>query len=116
MVIICNFLECSMTCIRCVHFKNKTLNLTLSALQTNTSTFANSVDPDEMAHYEPSHQDLHCLPFCFILWLISLVATMNVSKFKNGRVHFRNLGVKGLNFFFSEIMDLQKSSWKISKV
>ena len=22
---------------------------------------ANSVDPDEMAHYEPSHQDLHCL-------------------------------------------------------
>ena len=22
---------------------------------------ANSVDPDEMAHYEPSHLDLHCL-------------------------------------------------------
>ena len=22
---------------------------------------ASSVDPDEMAHYEPSHQDLHCL-------------------------------------------------------
>ena len=21
----------------------------------------NSVDPDEMAHYEPSHLDLHCL-------------------------------------------------------
>ena len=21
---------------------------------------ANSVDPDEMAHYEPSHQDLYC--------------------------------------------------------
>ena len=21
----------------------------------------NSVDPDETAHYEPSHQDLHCL-------------------------------------------------------
>ena len=21
---------------------------------------ANSVDPNEMAHYEPSHQDLHC--------------------------------------------------------
>ena len=28
-------------------------------------TFANSVDPDEMAHNEPSHLDLHCLPFCF---------------------------------------------------
>ena len=22
---------------------------------------ADSVDPDEMAHYEPSHLDLHCL-------------------------------------------------------
>ena len=22
---------------------------------------ANSVDPDETAHYEPSHPDLHCL-------------------------------------------------------
>ena len=22
---------------------------------------ANSIDPDEMAHYEPSHLDLHCL-------------------------------------------------------
>ena len=29
------------------------------------SAFANSIDPDEMAHNEPSHQDLHCLPFCF---------------------------------------------------
>ena len=23
---------------------------------------ANSADPDETAHDEPSHQDLHCLP------------------------------------------------------
>ena len=27
--------------------------------------FANSLDPDETAHLEPSHQDLHYLPFCF---------------------------------------------------
>ena len=27
------------------------------------NTHTNSVDPDEMAHNEPSHQDLHCLPF-----------------------------------------------------
>ena len=40
-------------------------SLTLSALQAETTLFANSVDPDEMAHNEPSHQDLHCLPFCF---------------------------------------------------
>ena len=26
---------------------------------------ANSADPDEMAHYEPSHLDLHCLQSLF---------------------------------------------------
>ena len=41
------------------------LLLTLSALQTKTYTFANSVDPDETAHKELSHLGLHCLPFCF---------------------------------------------------
>ena len=34
---------------------------TISALQTKTDTYANSVDPDEMAHNEPSHLDLHYL-------------------------------------------------------
>ena len=38
------------------------------------SKIANSVDPDEMAHYEPSHLDLHCLqryPFlsAWLKWL-----------------------------------------------
>ena len=42
------------------------LYLTLSALQTVTDTFANSVDPDETAHNEPSHQHLHCILFCGI--------------------------------------------------
>ena len=42
------------------------LNLVMSMLQIemsvkNQNRMANSVDPDEMAHYEPSHQDLHCL-------------------------------------------------------
>ena len=27
-----------------------------------TVEFANSIDPDEVAHYEPPHLDLHCLP------------------------------------------------------
>ena len=31
---------------------------------TGPYTYANSVDPDEMAHNEPSHQDLHCLLSC----------------------------------------------------
>ena len=28
---------------------------------------SNSVDPDEMAHYEPSHLDLHCLQKTIII-------------------------------------------------
>ena len=52
------------------------LTLTLSALQTKTDTYANSVDPDEMAHNK------------------TLFAVMNMPKFKDGRIHFRNLGVK----------------------
>ena len=32
-----------------------------------------------------SHQDLLCLPFCFIFWLISPFEIMDVSKFKDGQ-------------------------------
>ena len=34
-----------------------------------TSTCANSVDPDETARHEPSHQDLQCLSFFFFRFL-----------------------------------------------
>ena len=40
------------------------LILTLETLQTKTDNFANSVAPDETARNEPSHLELHCLPFC----------------------------------------------------
>ena len=33
----------------------------IEASVKNQNRMANSVDPDVMAHYEPSHQDLHCL-------------------------------------------------------
>ena len=36
--------------------------------------FANSVDPDEMAHNEPSHQDLHC---DILLWLFTETPVWN---------------------------------------
>ena len=38
---------------------------TLTSLQTQTDTFANSVDPNKTARNEPSHPDLHSLPFYF---------------------------------------------------
>ena len=36
---------------------------------------ANRVDPDEMAHYELSHQDLHCLQKLF--WSAGLKGLIN---------------------------------------
>ena len=36
--------------------------LILSLPETKIADFANSVDLDEVAHKEPPHLDLHCLP------------------------------------------------------
>ena len=38
----------------------------INELQSKTDTLANSADPEETARNEPSLQDLHCLPFCFL--------------------------------------------------
>ena len=39
--------------------------LTDKAPNTTIAVFANTVDPDEMAHNEPSHLDLQCLSSSF---------------------------------------------------
>ena len=36
--------------------------LTLQVPEVKITDFANSVDVDEVAHHEPPHPDLHCLP------------------------------------------------------
>ena len=41
---------------------HETQYLTLKAQNATKAEFANTVDPDEMAHNEPSHLDLQCLP------------------------------------------------------
>ena len=63
--------------------KNRLLSaiILLSNLSVNPSTpvdqniffffFANCVESDETAHNEPSHQDLHCLPFCFEILMVT---------------------------------------------
>ena len=38
------------------------IKLTLKAPITTITDFANTVDPDETAHNEPSHLHLQCLP------------------------------------------------------
>ena len=37
-------------------------DLTCKTPKTTITEFANTADPDERAHNEPSHQDLQCLP------------------------------------------------------
>ena len=41
---------------------SKFVPLNLSVPETKIAEFANSADLDEVAHYEPPHLDLHCLP------------------------------------------------------
>ena len=69
-----------------------------SSLKTKNDASANSVDPDETAHNEPSHQDLHCLSFFYHFRLKPLFATMDMSKFIEESMLEK--GVKGLILFF----------------
>ena len=46
------------------------LVLTRKAPNTTIAKFENTVDPDETAHYEPSHLDLQCLPSSFLFFNI----------------------------------------------
>ena len=48
---------------------------TLVSLQTITDTTANRIDTDETARNEPSHLDLHCLPFCY--WFLTETPIFN---------------------------------------
>ena len=50
-----------MLCFRKFTRSFRNFYLTLSALETKSDIFANSVHPDESAHDEPSHQILNCL-------------------------------------------------------
>ena len=74
-----------------------TFHLIFSVLHTQTDTFASIADSDETARHQPSHQDLHCLPFCF--WLFYWITYLEKLTFPNSineRVYLRNSGVKGV--------------------
>ena len=43
---------------------------------------ANIVDPDETAHYEPSHLDLHCL-HRYWFWFAGLNGLISHTKFSD---------------------------------
>ena len=61
-----------------------------SALQTTT------IDPDETAHTEPSHQDLHCLPFCFDFWVRPLFRTNGIDQIQSGKCLLQKHGDEGV--------------------
>ena len=42
---------------------------------------ANSVDPDEMAHNEPSHLDLHCLHRCVLVGFTLVYPNFSANPF-----------------------------------
>ena len=100
------------------YFKVWTL-LIYSALQTKTDICANSIDPDEMACiimssfiriYMVCHSTYH-------FNLKPLFSSVDKSKFKDGRVHFRNSGMKGLKAclryeYFSDVWN-NRSQWSM---
>ena len=54
------------TCSTELNMKIKLLtNINPKAPNTTIAEFANTADPDETAHNEPSHLDLQCLPSSF---------------------------------------------------
>ena len=60
--------------------------LTLSAQKTEPDIYANSVDPDEMAHNEPFHQDLHCLLFCSLFYTeipVCIIGHVQIQRWKS---------------------------------
>ena len=94
--------------------KNKIHSYSKSRSDGSLNTVENHVIPDETTHNEPFHLHLHCLHCVFVCldyqWVIelrfydpvnslgsyraSLFAIMDQSKFKDGKVNFRNTGVR----------------------
>ena len=72
--------------------------LNLLSLQSKADTYANSVDPDETARHEPSHQSLHCLQFCY--WCMTKKKNYLQQWMCPNSVLVRNSGVKELICIF----------------
>ena len=91
---------------------------------------SNSVHPDETAHYEPSHQDVHCL-HRYLLWSVGLkvlyryvyarryirvtrsllkaVLTVTANNIVYCVIHADEIPIRDiLKYFFSQIMWLKR--------
>ena len=54
--------------------------------------FDNSVDLHEVAHYEPTHLDLHCLPSSF--WILNMKHFLKICTEAFCSLHFASWRVK----------------------
>ena len=75
---------------------------TWSVKEWNIAEFANSVDPDEAAHNELPHLDLHCFPTS--LWILNTIQLNNVSFF-----NFADLNFLSLRFWCFIVLHLRQS-------
>ena len=50
-----------LVCFQQAKFNNNMYKCTCKPPNTTIADFANTIDPDELAHTEPSHLDLQCL-------------------------------------------------------
>ena len=57
-----------------------TVGLALNYQRQKIAEFANSIDLDEVAHNEPPHLDLHCLPLIFEF---SILYSSDLTFFQN---------------------------------
>ena len=70
----------------------------------------NSVDPDETAHYEPSHLDLRCLQKPIVIAFDSLRVkskSINTCRNKNGSPYFSN----EVTFYSQELAPRMEMGW-----
>ena len=96
----------------CSHMSYSHFYLILSALQTKPDICTNSVDSDETARLEPSHQDLHCSPFFFYLDCIPycISGDVQIQGWKTPLKKFRDERVK--KFIYNVALSDDKGPFK----
>ena len=65
--------------------------------QLRVEAWANSADPDEMAHNEPSHQDLHYLPLCFSIYTKPTIFNNGLVQIQRWKRALQEVRVEELN-------------------
>ena len=69
----------------------------INSFNTVDHTFANSVDPDEMACNKPSHLDLHYLQLCFRFFAVSPIVNNGHAKIQRWNSLTQKLRVERVN-------------------